>query len=63
MHHLEHNVPISVLNGALWDMGQVHCRIAGFGVVTTQKDSHAFNDVIHSHDKNAAARPNSGFGE
>ena len=27
------NAHISVLNGALWDVGQVHCVICGFGVL------------------------------
>ena len=27
LHRLNRNVHISVLNGALWDMGQVHCGI------------------------------------
>ena len=33
MHHSEENVHISVLNGTLWDMGQVYCGVCEFGLL------------------------------
>ena len=35
MHcHIDRNIRISVLNGTLWDMGQVHCGICEIGLLS-----------------------------
>ena len=36
IHHSEQNVLISVLNVALWDIGQVHCGICEIGLLFGQ---------------------------
>ena len=33
MHHPEQNMDISVLNNALWDIGEVHCGICEIGLL------------------------------
>ena len=46
------NVHISVLNGALWDMGQVHCGICEIGQFhdnQLQTASHCFENYVNLH--------------
>ena len=40
------NVHITVVNGVLWDIGQVHCRICEIGPICGREDGSNVQDHI-----------------